>query len=767
MRPRGYTLPLVILVLGSLATAMTLMVLVLGANAKTTGQMLGRRETLYACDGVVRGLMVKSRDYFANTATPTAAGLRDHLCGAGTTPLCPPVNGWFPDFVVEQVTASTGTFDAVEEVPTGPFRGQMARRTDISLTVLAKKASSNQRCRVTQTGINSEIGLFQFAVFSAMPIESIQPATMDISGRVHVNGDFEAGGTNPLVIEKITAAGRILATSDGFSIRHAGTGNPVPINAGNDGDQSNWRVTSEASWAGNAQDVSWGVPFLRLPVATTAVVQAGRNSSGAVTSNIGMLRVLVDPPRSGDDQGTADERLANKAMIRIINGIWYKNDGSAWPGTPIWSDHPTTYTTTDTVEAATVATTKLAAAPPSSSGPRRYSYYETNTGTGLVANDAARPSIISYGLLQRAGAGSWAVGQLSGTSVIAAGNDSAALLRGTRSGFIDGRVAKNVTNGAASINTSLGRILPLNFDVAAFVDAFRPANDPATNLTEHNGELLGHFPNGLGRDAIVWIANTHSGWLNGFPNGAASKPPAQAGSEIPASSLPLPLCGGDSTSDLAAGVPRMACSSSGMNGATAVRIWNASAIDPAVFPHGLSIVSNGPVYVLGDTNTGSLTAAVPGVPRAESASGNWVPLMVGGDAVSLLSNNWADEGRRWGLTFGAAGFAEYGVSCGADAIQTTYAMAVVSGHVERTSVSSGGVHNFPRFLECWSGVEARIHGSLVAGYRSVYQDQGFSLGPYRPPVRNWKFDPNLAKPANQPPGTPSFFVSAVERWARD
>ena len=76
MRLRGYTMPLVILVLGTLATAMTLMVFVLSASAKTTGSMLGRRETLYACDGIVRGLMVKSRDYFAETPLPTAAGRR-------------------------------------------------------------------------------------------------------------------------------------------------------------------------------------------------------------------------------------------------------------------------------------------------------------------------------------------------------------------------------------------------------------------------------------------------------------------------------------------------------------------------------------------------------------------------------------------------------------------------------------------------------------------------------------------------------------------
>jgi hypothetical protein len=104
-------------------------------------------------------------------------------------------------------------------------------------------------------------------------------------------------------------------------------------------------------------------------------------------------------------------------------------------------------------------------------------------------------------------------------------------------------------------------------------------------------------------------------------------------------------------------------------------------------------------------------------------------------------------------------------------------MAILGGHVERVAPDgSGGVNNFPRFLEAWTGQSATIHGSLVAGFRSVYQDQGFiapegfptfAPGPYRPPVRNWSFDPNFAIPANQPPGSPSFFVSAIERWNRD
>ena len=757
---RGYSLPLVLVVLGMLATAMTLVVVGLASSAKTTGSMIGRRQTLHACDGIIRALMVKSRDYFATTAIPTAPGLRDFLCDPATAPGCPPAAGWFPEMVIEEVKAETGGVDVVEEVPTGSFRGQMARRTDIALTVVARKTATQQRCRIRQSAINSEIGLFQFVVFSAMPIELFDPPLMDIHGRIHVNGDFDAGN-GPLTIEKITAAGVIRANGTGFEIRDAGTGTPVAITSSNDGTRSNWRVTSENTWHGNAQDVSWGVPFLRLPVTTTAPVQAGRNASNSVKSNSGMLRLLVDPPRPADDAATRAERFATKAAIRIINGIWYKNDGVApWPGVPIWSDHPHPYTgANDSEEAGLVDSTILQAAPPSSAGPVRYSYYETiNNGAGdpILTNDAAKPSVVSYGSLI-GGGGSWAPGHNNAVNaLVVTGNDPEKLVDGTKSGFVDGRVQKDVKSGSANTNVSKGRILPMNFDVGAFVEALKD-----TTI----GELGSHFPTGLGDDAIVWIANTWPNHGSGFPDGAAGKPPAMAGTEL--ATLPLPLCGSEVTPKAFAGTTlTVPCKTTGLTAPTAVRVYNAASIDPAVLPRGLSIVTNGPAYLLGDANTASLTAAVPGTPRAEDPAGNWVPLLVGGDAVTLLSNKWNDAPRRWSSLIAD----QYGGVCSADAVETVYVFAMLSGHVERTGVAtSGGINNLPRFLECWSGVKAIIHGSLVAGYRSVYQDHGFSVGPgpYHPPQRLWDFDPNLAKPANQPPGTPSFFVSAIERWQRD
>lgn len=754
---RGYSLPLVILVLGALAAAMSLMVVTLSSSAKTTGAMLGRRDSLYVCDGIVRGLMVKSRDYFATASTLDADDLRDHLCGASTAPNCPPINTWFPDYTIDNIAVGTGSTDVVAEVPTGNFRGQMARRTDIKLTVEAHKTGTNQRCKVSQSAINSEIGLFQFAVFSAMSIELLDPPSMNISGRVHINGDFLAGntfGVPNLTIEKITVAGQLRAHGVGFNVRRSSDLTPILMTPSTDGDEAGWRTSSETTWQGNAQDEAWSVPSLTLPASSSTAAQSGRDASGTNRSNSGMLRILVDPPRASDTPSIAKERLANKANIRIINGVWYYNNGT-WPGIPIWSDHPATYTNADTDEANIVAPFSLATVPTSAAGPKRYSYYEVNLA-GTVQDDSALPSVVSYGPIVK----SSGLKLAHYTSSLVQSLTDEDRVDGTMTGFTDGRVQNDRTNGIDNPAVQKGHILPLNFDVGAFILALQDTtnNELGTHISAAERE----------KGVIVWIANTWTNSNNGFPNLPAGKPVSTAG---PEQGLPLPLCGGSGV--LSGSIFRVGCVSSGMRGANAVRVWNASTISPTVLPRGLTIATNGPVYVLGDTNTGSLESGAPAVPYVDNNLKTWVPLMIAGDAVTLLSNNWSDVGRAWNSSSPLPANLYTLLSAG-DAQSTTYVMAVLGGHVERAGGSeSGGVNNFPRFLEAWNGRTATIHGSLVAGYRSVYQDQGFIVpgmfnpGPYLPPSRDWRFDPNFAKPANQPPGTPSFFVSAIERWNRD
>lgn len=73
--------------------------------------------------------------------------------------------------------------------------------------------------------------------------------------------------------------------------------------------------------------------------------------------------------------------------------------------------------------------------------------------------------------------------------------------------------------------------------------------------------------------------------------------------------------------------------------------------------------------------------------------------------------------------------------------------------------TDGGVHNFLRFLESWNGVNLNYEGSLVSLYYATYNTGIFkccTYSVYRPPVRNYVFDPDFATPTGLPPETPLF-----------
>jgi hypothetical protein len=105
------------------------------------------------------------------------------------------------------------------------------------------------------------------------------------------------------------------------------------------------------------------------------------------------------------------------------------------------------------------------------------------------------------------------------------------------------------------------------------------------------------------------------------------------------------------------------------------------------------------------------------------------------------------------------------------ATATTLNAAILAGIVETVSGSySGGVENFPRFLEDWNNVTLTYNGSMVVMYPSqiakgLWQGTGSSIGIYNPPIRDWAFDLNFRDPAKIPPGTPSVRVLIRGAWA--
>jgi hypothetical protein len=152
---------------------------------------------------------------------------------------------------------------------------------------------------------------------------------------------------------------------------------------------------------------------------------------------------------------------------------------------------------------------------------------------------------------------------------------------------------------------------------------------------------------------------------------------------------------------------------------------------------GLSVTTNNPLYVKGNYNT---------------ANG---PAGIYADAVTVLSNNWSDAN--------AAGSSISPISSRV-ASDTTVKAAIMAGNKDTVgSQYSGGVENFMRFLETWSGKTLTYAGSLTCLWQSQ-QATGNWPGTgtvYNPPTRNWAYGMSLA---NLPPGTPRVRNVQMTAW---
>ena len=176
---------------------------------------------------------------------------------------------------------------------------------------------------------------------------------------------------------------------------------------------------------------------------------------------------------------------------------------------------------------------------------------------------------------------------------------------------------------------------------------------------------------------------------------------------------------------------------------------------------GISVVTERPLYVLGDYNTTV-----------------WRPAALMADAISFLSNppnramlnaSPAASAVRGG-TAGVTGWCDVmqQVMAQRTAKPTTVNAAILAGNsatpcdYARAGCASpaygGGLENFPRFLENWGGVTFTYTGSQVSLYTNRYStglwgnttNVGYEGGGYyTPPTRHWAFDVDFRFPGRQ------------------
>jgi hypothetical protein len=122
------------------------------------------------------------------------------------------------------------------------------------------------------------------------------------------------------------------------------------------------------------------------------------------------------------------------------------------------------------------------------------------------------------------------------------------------------------------------------------------------------------------------------------------------------------------------------------------------------------------------------------------------------DAVNILSNAWSDSNASAALGSRIAG-------------NTTVNTAIVSGIIQTGGGNySGGVENFPRFLEDWTNKTFTYYGSMVELFQSK-QSVGIwgKANVYGAPVRQWYFDKGFY--TNSPPGSLMLYSYIKGRWS--
>lgn len=222
----------------------------------------------------------------------------------------------------------------------------------------------------------------------------------------------------------------------------------------------------------------------------------------------------------------------------------------------------------------------------------------------------------------------------------------------------------------------------------------------------------------------------------------------------------------------------------------AVRLFNGENLDALganmSLTRGMSISTENMVYIWGNFNTTGITCQPSNAstmnepPTAEPCryTGAQVPASIVSDAFFPLSKTWADSLSAMYPEGGNNRNADAGLPPAPGGSLPNYETAVRAGIIAGNNMSalaangpadldagnggesrlSGGMHNFPRFLENWGGTRWNFIGALAPLYRSTQAVSPYNaIGViYGAPIRNWGFDTSFRNPSRLPPGTPAF-----------
>ncbi len=136
----------------------------------------------------------------------------------------------------------------------------------------------------------------------------------------------------------------------------------------------------------------------------------------------------------------------------------------------------------------------------------------------------------------------------------------------------------------------------------------------------------------------------------------------------------------------------------------------------------LTVVSNTPVYIQGDYN---------------KSGANKRSTAVICDAITLLSSNWGT-----------------GTAPNNTEVNTAFIAGIKPTPETGLLTYSGGLENYTRLLENWTGKSLTIKGSFVELWFSQIASGNWKGSYYSAPNRVWSYDTDFNDPAKLPPFTP-------------
>jgi len=182
----------------------------------------------------------------------------------------------------------------------------------------------------------------------------------------------------------------------------------------------------------------------------------------------------------------------------------------------------------------------------------------------------------------------------------------------------------------------------------------------------------------------------------------------------------------------------------------AVRMANGGTLPG----NGLTVATPDPLYVLGNYNANGSSL------NNGTNVANTVPAGLMGDSITILSSSWKDS------------YTSSTALSSRNAADTTVNAATLEGIVQSTIVNgnkqySGGVENFLRLLENWTGDTLTYNGSIIVLFNSIYATNFWQTpgNYYNVPTRAWGFDVNFETQGGLPPIFPSAKAMIRQQWS--